>query len=223
MENDLNTNAAAAGNTDPAESETVLNPDPNAEGAAAAGEGGGETGGNAQDGKDDTSILNPEADDSEGGGENEFVGAPESYEDFTLPDGFSIDEEGKTQIAELFKGLNLSQKGGQKLVDAFTERMIAQKEAELNALSEKRKQWRATIRQRPNYAAERALAQKGLRAVVSDPEEVAMFKGTWMSDHPALFNIFVKVGRLLGEDTPLPNSGSAASKETASSRFPVKL
>lgn len=223
METDPKENGAAAVNTDPAANDPVLNPEPEAEGAAAGGEGEGEAGGNAPEGGSDDPILNPEAGDKAGADGSEFVGAPEAYDDFSLPEGFTLDEEQKAQVTELFKGLNLSQKGGQKLVDAFTERMTAQKEAELNALADKRKQWRAAIRQRPNYAAERALAQKGLRAVVSAPEEVAMFKGTWMSDHPALFNIFVKVGRLLGEDTPLPQGGSTASKETATSRFPIKL
>ena len=108
-------------------------------------------------------------------------------------------------------------------MDVFTERMIAQKEAELNALTEQRKQWRASLRQRPNYEAERALAQKGMNAVVKDPEVVKQFKDTWMSDHPALFDVFVKVGRMVGEDSPLPNGSPESSGETAVSRFPIKL
>ena len=216
-------NVAAANDIDPAVNEPVLNPEPDAEGAPATGDGTGESSSDAQDGKEDTPILNPEAGNEGGEEKNEFVGAPESYGDFTLPDGFAIDDEGKSQITELFKGLNLSQKGGQKLVDIFTERMIAQKEAELNALTEQRKQWRASIRQRPNYAAERALAQKGMNAVVKDPEGVKLFKDSWMSDHPALFNVFVEVGRMVGEDSPLPNGSPESSGETAVSRFPIKL
>ena len=220
MENDQTTPVAAPDNTGSAVGESMLNPNASEAGAATETKGGGEAGTGTRQESEDAAILNPEA----GGGDvNELVGAPESYEDFTMPDGFTIDAEGKTQLAELFKGLNLSQKGGQKLVDAFTERMTAQKEAELNALSEKRRQWRVSIRQRPNYAAERALAQKGLKAVVSDPEEIALFTNSWMSDHPALFNMFVKVGRLLGEDTPLPNGDPAQNGNSAASRFPVKL
>ena len=228
MEEDPNVIAAAADNTVPADGESLLDltpaSTPGTEGAAVNGNDGDEgQGGDArQEGADDP-ILNPDAGKEDGRDENEFVGAPETYEDFSLPDGFAIDEEGKTQISELFKGLNLSQKGGQKLVDAFTERMVAQKEAELNELSEKRKQWRAAIRQRPQYASERALAQKGLRAVVSEPEEVALFKNSWMSDHPALFSMFVKVGKMIGEDSPLPNNVPKEDKDTAASRFPVKM
>ena len=65
--------------------------------------------------------------------------------------------------------------------------------------------------------------KNGLKAVVSDPEEIALFTNSWMSDHPALFNMFVKVGRLLGEDTPLPNGDPAQNGNSAASRFPVKL
>lgn len=154
---------------------------------------------------------------------NENVGAPESYSDFTLPEGFSLDDNGKKQISELFRGLNLSQKGGQRLVDAFAERITAQKEAELNALAEKRREWRTQIRQRPAFASERALAMKGLNAVVRDPEEVALFTNSWMQDHPAVFSMFVKVGRLLGEDTPLPNGSSAPAGDPTLTRFPIKM
>ena len=150
-------------------------------------------------------------------------GAPDTYGDFTLPEGFTIDDEGKAQMSALFKGLNLSQKGGQKLVDAFTERVTAMKEAELNALAERRKAWRAEIRQRPTFATDRALALKGLNAVVTDPEEIALFKNSWMSDHPALFSMFVKVGKLLGEDSPLPNGGQSPAGGSAVARFPVKM
>ena len=168
---------------------------------------------------DSEAILKP----GEPEGANENVGAPENYSDFTLPEGFSLDDNGKKQISELFKGLNLSQKGGQKLVDAFTERITAQREAELNALAEKRREWRTQIRQRPAYASERALAIKGLNAVVRDPEEVALFTDSWMQDHPAVFSMFVKVGRLLGEDSPLPNGASAPDRDSTLDRFPIKM
>lgn len=220
MENEQTVQDLATGNTESATDESVLNPNASGASATPGTEGNGETGTGTQTAVEDSAILNPK---TQSESENEFVGAPESYEDFTMPDGFTLDADGKSQISELFRGLNLSQKGGQKLVDVFTERITAQKEADLNALSERRKQWRAAIRQRPNYAAERALAQKGLNAVVSDPEEVALFTDSWMSDHPALFNVFVKVGRLLGEDTPLPSGGAAEDGNSATRRFPIKL
>lgn len=212
---------AATGDTGSAADDAVLTPGaaPEEKAPGTAGQSA-ETGVEAASVKEgEESILTPGAEEKG----SEDIGAPETYGDFTLPEGFTIDEEGKAQMSALFKGLNLSQKGGQKLVDAFTERVTAMKEAELNALAERRKAWRAEIRQRPTFATDRALALKGLNAVVTNPEEIALFKNSWMSDHPALFSMFVKVGKLLGEDSPLPNGGQSPAGDSATTRFPVKM
>ena len=211
---------AATGNTGSPADESMLKPGAAADGAetpAAVPEGG--AGSAPKEEAEESGILTPGAEENA----NENVGAPESYGDFTMPDGFTLDDDGKAKMSELFKGLNLSQKGGQKLVDAFTERVTAMKEAELSALAERRKAWRAEIRQRPTFATDRALALRGLNAVVSTPEEKELFTNSWMSDHPALFGIFVKVGKLLGEDAPLPAGGGTSKVDSAVTRFPVKL
>jgi hypothetical protein len=216
-------NAVQTDNTDATADDSVLTPGETPESAPGDGEGtaGGGDAPEPQGGEEDENgVLQPEKKEEA----NEDVGAPENYGEFELPEGFSLDDDTKTRMGELFKGLNLSQKGGQKLVNAFTERIVAQKEAELAALAEQRKQWRNELRQRPSYKADRALALKGLNAVVDSPEGVALFTNSWMSDHPALFDVFVKVGRLIGEDSPLPNGGTGSDTgNAASSRFPIKL
>jgi hypothetical protein len=58
---------------------------------------------------------------------------------------------------------------------------------------------------------------------VNTPEEKALFTDSWLSDHPVLFGMFVKIGRLLGEDAPLPNGGKGAPDRSAESRFPIKM
>lgn len=203
------------------EDEPVLTPESQgAEGAAApGGEGQNKPVDKTGDDADANGILTPEAKDGEG---KKDTGAPEKYEDFTLPEGFTLDEDGKAELEGIFRDLNLSQKGGQKLVDAYVKRETARKEAELTTLSEKRKQWRAELKSRPDYAEQRALAKKGLNAVVSTPEERELFTNTWMSDHPVLFGIFARVGKLVGEDSPLPAGGSGPVKDSALERYPIK-
>ena len=204
--------------------ESILNPAPQgADGAPKPeGDGGGNPDPESGD-DDDNGVLTPDAGKGEEGKDKPPEGAPEHYEDFTLPEGYTLDEDGKNAMSELFKGLNLSQTAGQKLVDAYVEQQTKEKEAQLLALTEQRKQWRAQLRSRPTYATDRALARKGLNAVVSTPEERELFTNTWMSDHPALFDIFVKVGKMVGEDSPLPTGGGAPVEDTASQRFPVKI
>lgn len=211
--------------------ESILNPTPEGTEGAAKPEGDGKGNPAPEAGSDDdgNGLLNPEAGKGDAGKGEEGKktapeGAPEKYADFKLPEGFQLNDEGKSSLSTLFKGLNLSQKAGQKLVDAYVEQQTKEKEAQLLALTEQRKQWRAQIKARPTYASDRAFAMKGLNAVVSTPEERKLFTNTWMSDHPVLFDIFVKVGKMVGEDSPLPAGGAAPSTgDNASKRFPVKI
>lgn len=208
---------AAPEPTGSAADETLLNPDPQAEGAAASGEG---TGGNASaaDAKD-SPLLDPAADEEK----NPDVGAPEAYEDFNMPEGFTLDDEVKEELGTMFKGMNISQAGAQKLIDVYLKRITAQKEAELSELNSRRMQWRSEVRQKPTYESDKAFAQKGIRAVVNTPEEKELFTNSWLSDHPVLFGMFVKIGRLLGEDSPLPQGGAKPSGDSAETRFPIKM
>ena len=201
--------------------EPVLTPEPQGvEGAPAPkGEGQDKPADVAGNDEDANGILSPGAGDGEG---EKDTGAPEQYEAFTLPEGFTLDEDGKAELEGLFRGMNLSQKGGQKLVDAYVKQRTADKEAELLALTGKRKQWRAELKARPDYAEQRALAKKGMAAIVSTPQERELFQNTWLSDRPELFDMFVKVGRLVGEDTPLPSGGSGPVEDSALRRFPIK-
>lgn len=167
----------------------------------------------------DTPLLSPDAGEET---KAEETGAPEQYQDFTLPEGFELAGEEKEGVATMFKGMNLSQGNAQKLVDYFTNKLQDRQTAAQAELVERRKAWRAEVRQRENYAEERAQAQKGLRAVVTDPDEKALFSDSWLSDHPAFFKVFSKIGRLVGEDAPLRGGGSAApAGDLNLQRFPV--
>lgn len=170
------------------------------------------------DGDADKPILEPEEAKEE---VSEFAGAPENYDDFTMPEGFTLDEAGKTEATELFRKLNLSQKGAQTLVDVWIEKATAMKEAELNQLAEQRKTWRSEIRNRPTFAADRALAQKGINAVVKTDAERALFQDTWLCDHPAVFSLFARIGSLVGEDSPGLSGKEQTEQNVNRLRFPI--
>ena len=198
--------------------ESLLNPETPAEGTAPEGSEQGKPTG-ADPGAGDQPLLTPEPEKEE----NPDIGAPETYGDFTLPEGFVLDDEVKDEIGKVFKGMNISQAGAQKLIDIYLKRVIAQKEADLNDLNARRKAWRSEVRKSPTFETDKAYAVKGIRAVVNTPEEKALFTDSWMSDHPVIFGMFTKIGRLLGEDNPLPNGGQTPPHRCPESRFPIKM
>lgn len=167
----------------------------------------------------DTAILTPEADDGKEQGARE---APKQYEEFRMPEGFVLEGETKEKVTGLFRELNLSQESAQKLIDYATERDLAGREAMLNELAAKRKEWRSSLRARPNFEADLALARKGMKALVRTPEGAELFNDSWMSDHPAVFDIFVRAGRLVAEDTFDNQNGGSAEENVNLRRFPVK-
>jgi hypothetical protein len=157
-----------------------------------------------------------------GGEEQGIQEAPKQYGEFRMPEGFVLEGETKEKVTGLFRELNLSQESAQKLVDYATERDLAGREAMLNELAAKRKEWRSSLRARPNFEADLALARKGMKALVRTPEGAELFNDSWMSDHPAVFDIFVRAGRLVAEDTFDNQNGGSAEENVNLRRFPVK-
>lgn len=211
MENSESGAEVAADNTvtSDAQDEPMLNPEAVSEGKPQ----GNET---AEGESADKPLMTPD-----GGEEAEKdPGAPEKYEPFKLPEGFALEGEEFEKVSSMLKGMNLSQSHAQELVDYFTRRMTDEKAAGLNALAARRKEWRAAIRQRPDFANERGLVQRGMRAVLTDKDEKELFEDSWMSDHPALWKVFAKVGRLVGEDSLPRGKGERAEQNINLLRFP---
>lgn len=212
MENSESGAEVAAGNTvtSDAQDEPMLNPE-----AVSTGEPQGKE--TAEGESADKPLMTPD------GGEEEAEkdpGAPEKYEPFKLPEGFALEGEEFEKVSSMLKGMNLSQSHAQELVDYFTRRMTDEKAAGLNALAARRKEWRAEIRQRPDFANERGLVQRGMRAVLTDKDEKELFEDSWMSDHPALWKVFAKIGRLVGEDSLPQGKGERAEQNINLLRFP---
>lgn len=211
MENSESGAEVAAVNTvtSDVQDEPMLNPEAVSEGKPQ----GKET---AEGESADKPLMTPD-----GGEEAEKdPGAPEKYEPFKLPEGFALEGEEFEKVSSMLKGMNLSQSHAQELVDYFTRRMTDEKAAGLNALAARRKEWRAAIRQRPDFANERGLVQRGMRAVLTDKDEKELFEDSWMSDHPALWKVFAKVGRLVGEDSLPQGKGERAEQNINLLRFP---
>lgn len=212
MENSESGAEVAAGNTvtSDTQDEPMLNPE-----AGSTGEPRGKETAEAESA--DKPLMTPD------GGEEEAEkdpGAPEKYEPFKLPGGFALEGEEFEKVSSMLKGMNLSQSHAQELVDYFTQRMTDEKAAGLNALAARRKEWRAEIRQRPDFANERGLVQRGMRAVLTDKDEKELFEDSWMSDHPALWKVFAKIGRLVGEDSLPQGKGERTEQNINLLRFP---
>ncbi len=177
--------------------------------------GGGET----KKDEGDAPLIQPEPKKEEPA---KPEGAPESYEAFTVPEGFQMDEARTTEVNSLFKELNLTQGNAQKLIDAYCKFAKDQEAAQASALMERQKEWRSSIRSREDFREQKALADKGVRLLLTTDAQRQLFTGTWLQDSPELFDLFVTAGRLVAEDnmTPAAQPATPTESQINMKRFP---
>lgn len=163
----------------------------------------------------------------------ETAGAPETYADFTLPEGQEINKEALASFQTVAKELNLSQEQAQRLIDLRAAEVKAATDASLEAYTNMRQDWQkqtATAKDlgdgkelRSDVAANigRALdvLPKDVRTAFTEAMDL-----TGAGDHPAVLRAFNLIAQRIGEGklvsgNPAPN-GDAKPKSAAAAMFP---
>lgn len=140
-------------------------------------------------------------------------GAPEKYEDFRAPDGYTIDPKTIEAAAPIFKELGLTQVQAQSLVDFHTKQMIDAAKAPQTTYETMRNEWTTKAKADPDMAKHAVDGKTGLDAVkvdmgraltaLNDPDLAAEFKQamdlTGAGDHPAFIKTFWKLAQYVTE------------------------
>ena len=188
-----------------------------------------DAGGGSDDGKEaqgtddkveDNKGANGDSDANEGkeSKEEKPAGAPEKYEDFKVPEGFTIDDTAINEFGALAKELNLTQDKAQKLVDyqvKFQQANMAKLDAQVKKQSD-------------DWAAETLKAYKredladARRGFKSAPKEVQeMLAACGFDNHKSFVEFFAKVGKSIKEDKFEMGKGKGGqSKTTANVIYP---
>lgn len=141
----------------------------------------------------------------------EAQGAPEKYTDYTVPEGFTLDPEIKTEADKLFKGMNLNQTQAQELVNFYTAKTREAFEAPFNAYQETRKEWRTAAENDQDLRGKLSPGGDVLTTVaralesLNDPKLASDFREamdmTGVGDHPAFIKTFYRLAQRLTEGT----------------------
>ncbi len=149
------------------------------------------------------------------------TGAPETYADFKLPDGFKLSDEQKTEATGMFKSWNLSQDQAQQAIDYYTKRSAELANAPYNAYLETRKGWRDEIASDPVIGPKSAAVKAEIgRAINSlgDPKMIADFRQaldiTGIGDHPAFVRAFYAFSQRVNEGSPVSGRGPSPHGQT---------
>ena len=133
-------------------------------------------------------------------------GAPEKYEAFTAPEGFSIDEDTTREVGDMFKGMNLTQADAQKLVDYYSSKSLEAMNAPYEAWRKTQEEWVKQVRADPQIGSRiNEVTQTIAKAIdgLGDAKLAADFRAamdyTGAGNHPAFIKALYKMAQKVTE------------------------
>jgi len=130
--------------------------------------------------------------------------APETYQDFTLPDGNEIAPETLEEFKQAALGAKLTQEQAQHLVDMGSKMSAQITQQAWDTHNAKVADWQEQAKSDKEYGGDKlhenlALASKAMDAFAT-PELKQVLDQTGLGNHPELIRAFVRVGRQISED-----------------------
>jgi hypothetical protein len=141
-------------------------------------------------------------------------GAPETYADFKVPDGFEIKD---ASILESFKGWakknDLSQEAAQEAIDMQIKHVQSIADGLLTTFNETVSGWKkeTVAALGADYKKELVHANKAI-VKFGSPELRKILNQTGIGNHKELVNFFVKVGKTISEDVLLDGTNRTGQK-----------
>lgn len=158
-------------------------------------------------------------------------GAPEKYEDYKVPEGFTLDPEIKTQADALFKGMGLSQEQAQSLVDFYTKTNSESAEAPYKAWDDMTSGWRNEAENHPALRGKLGAGQEINVRIgkfldgMNDPQLASDFKAlmdlTGAGNHPAFIRVIDYAASRLTEGTHVSGNGPTTASQAAPGSRPA--
>ncbi|WP_027405478.1 hypothetical protein [Anaerovibrio sp. RM50] len=168
--------------------------------------------GEGDGGKDKAAEDNQSTESEEG--EKESSNAPEKYEDFKVPEGFTFSEEALGEYKNLAKELDLSQEKAQKLVDYQVKLMQKQRDNLDEFAKKEAETWKAETRK---AFSEKEIAD-AVRGFKSAPQDVQnMLAACGFDNHKSFVEFFMHVGKSIKEDKFETGKPSADKNKSAAS------
>ena len=157
-------------------------------------------------------VDTPPADDTppDGGSvltdDDASQGAPETYADFTMPEGVEVNQPLLDLATPKFKELGLSQIQAQGLVDMFSGSIQADSQASSDSYNQTVKDWVDEGKKDSEFGGDKydenvGIANRGLDKF-GTPKLVEVLKQTGLGNHPEFIRLFTRVGKLVKEDDP---------------------
>lgn len=149
------------------------------------------------------SSDNADADENAGGDDQS---SPESYSDFTLPEGIEMDQLALDKALPIFKEIGLSQEQAQKLVDLQAEQVQEGIRSQTEQFSQLMNDWVANSKADKEFGGERFEESVSTARLAMDKFGTDEFKQLMedhgVGNHPEMIRFMWNVGKMLKEDVP---------------------
>lgn len=148
-------------------------------------------------------------------------GAPESYADFIIPEGVSIDAELGGSLKDLAKELNLTQEQAQRVMDLGVKQAQGLSTSLADTVATAKATWAQETMADADIGGEKlqasvTSAQRALNTF-GTPALKQLLDQTGLGNHPEVIRAFAKAGAAISEDTllpPNPGDGGAGKADT---------
>lgn len=150
-------------------------------------------------------------------------GAPEKYENFTLPDGLKLDEAVMGEFSALAKELNLPQAAAQKLVDIGARMQQGTAEQMQAAMVAQAEKWGTESQVDKEFGGDKfsenlSVAKKALDQFGS-PEFKAFLRDSKLGNHPEVIRFMFRAGQAISQDGFVPGRSGANASQDARSMY----
>ncbi len=151
--------------------------------------------------------------------EKEPAGAPEAYEDFTVPEGLEIDQVAMDSFKDIAKNSNLDQETAQKFVDLYNEQIQKMNQTHIETVG----QWAKDSENDKEFGGRHfqenlATANKGLKNFFGDGF-IQLLTQTGLGNHPEAIRGFHKIGLQLKDGSVV--KGAAPKTDPLAAMYPT--
>lgn len=157
---------------------------------------------------------------------------PETYADFTAPEGYTVDKALIDAAVPLFKDLGLTQEQAQKLVDFQAQRQIELAKAPQETYETMRADWRKEVLADTELASAGKVKPEVLSAIAKGIDSLGadvaksfreIMDISGVGDNPAFVKAMYKFGQLASEGSHVTGKGPAPTGQTAPDAKPLSI
>lgn len=157
------------------------------------------------------------------GGETAAEGAPDTYADFTLPEGVALGTDLATEFGGLAKGLNLTQEQAQQVLDIGAKLALKGAADQVATIQTVQETWRNETRTDKEFGGDKlpenlARAKAAMEAT-STPQLQVLLDKSGLGNHPEVIRHFLKVAPAFLPDGWVPGGKAPQTSKGAQSIY----